>query len=30
MDVGAKREGALMHNLDNSVGGMMVLNEGLV
>lgn len=30
MDVGAKREGALMHSLDDSVGGMTVFNKGLV
>jgi len=30
MDVGAKREGALMHNLDDSVGGMTVFNKGLL
>lgn len=30
VDVGAKREGPLMHNCGVSGGRMMVLNEGLV
>lgn len=30
MDVGAEGEGALKHNFDDSVGGMAVLNKGLL